>query len=296
MYKYATAKGVPLLPATAWGGGNKADFEISKVLIENYNDYIKKVGNYPSLGHLINKHMELYFSWRFRAIKMKAAGNRGEASRISAQRDEFAKSASRIDDEIVVLQKKEEIAAAELNAAISRRAAQTTFAYSTPTAKPASNTIDPDVRAAQERRKNARDELLKAKARKLANPNMDDLMKMLDLYDAQLLEDVKAIRVMLARRQNLTGTSARQNSMKLRPHYKILVEAYENEFEKNMGLTDPSIISFFDNYVHDSLAAFAGDATLPSDPRVVYLGGDEKYQFASYLDEELVNEKSRNAC
>jgi hypothetical protein len=296
MYKYAIEKGVPLLPATAWIETSKADFEISKVLIENYNDYIKKVGNYPTLGRLINKHKELYFSWRFRAIKIKAAGNSDEASRISAQRDKFSKRSSRIDDEIAALQKEEEIAAAELNAVISRRAAQTAYASAATTAKTASGTADPNVRAAQERRKKAGDAVLKAKARKLANPNMDDLMKMLDLYDAQLLEDVKAIRVMLARRQNLTGTSARQNSMKLRPHYKILVEAYENEFEKNMGLTDRSIISFFDNYVHDSLAAFAGDATLPSDPRVVYLGGDEKYQFASYLDEELVNEKSRNAC
>lgn len=67
----------------------------------------------------------------------------------------------------------------------------------------------------------------------------------------------------------------------MRPHYKILVEAYENEFEKNKGLTDEKIISLFDNYIHDSLAAFAKDATLPSDPRVVYLGGDEKYAYAS---------------
>jgi hypothetical protein len=60
-----------------------------------------------------------------------------------------------------------------------------------------------------------------------------------------------------------------------------LLEAYENEFEKNSGLTDEKIISFFDNYVHDSLVGFAKDATLPSDPRVVYLGGDAKYRHAS---------------
>jgi len=32
--------------------------------------------------------------------------------------------------------------------------------------------------------------------------------------------------------------------------------------------------------VHDSLADFNYDATLPSDPRVVYVGGDERAQFA----------------
>jgi hypothetical protein len=82
----------------------------------------------------------------------------------------------------------------------------------------------------------------------------------------------------------LHGAGGSKRRTDLRPHYKVLLEAYENEFEKKNGLKDESIISFFDNYVHDSLAGFAKDATLPSDPRVVYLGGDEKYKYAR-LDE-----------
>lgn len=58
------------------------------------------------------------------------------------------------------------------------------------------------------------------------------------------------------------------------------MDAYENEYIHNTGLKDEKIISFFDSLVHDSLAGFAKDATLPSDPRVVYLGGDEKYRYA----------------
>lgn len=50
---------------------------------------------------------------------------------------------------------------------------------------------------------------------------------------------------------------------------------------RDKGLKGEKVIGFFDNYVHDSLAGFAKDATLPSDPRVVYLGDDEKYQYAS---------------
>ena len=136
MYKYAIAKGVPLLPATAWAKGNKSDFEISKALIETYNEYLKKVGSYPTLGQLINKHRALYFSWRFRAIKMKVAGDRVEASRISERRAVFAKEATRIDEEIFLLEKKEAIATAELNAIISRRAGQTSYTYGVPAAKP----------------------------------------------------------------------------------------------------------------------------------------------------------------
>ena len=35
-----------------------------------------------------------------------------------------------------------------------------------------------------------------------------------------------------------------------------------------------------DQYVHDSLAGFAKDETLPSDPRCIYVGGDDEYRFA----------------
>jgi hypothetical protein len=48
----------------------------------------------------------------------------------------------------------------------------------------------------------------------------------------------------------------------------------------NNGLRDPESIAFFDTYVHDSLAGFAKDATLPSDPRVIYTGGDNKLPYA----------------
>jgi hypothetical protein len=126
----------------------------------------------------------------------------------------------------------------------------------------------------------AHDDLLKAKARKDALPNMESLQAMLDLYDKQLLADVQAIREVFSKRGIFGGSPDVARREELRPHYKILIEAYENEFEKNKGVTDEKIISLFESYVHDSLAAFAKDATLPSDPRVVYLGGDEKYEYA----------------
>jgi hypothetical protein len=47
-------------------------------------------------------------------------------------------------------------------------------------------------------------------------------------------------------------------------------------------MRDPELSAFFDTYVHDSLAGFAKDATLPSDPRVIYTGGDDKLLYASY--------------
>jgi hypothetical protein len=45
-------------------------------------------------------------------------------------------------------------------------------------------------------------------------------------------------------------------------------------------LRDEKIIAFFDEHVHDSLAGFNTDSTLPSDPRVIYVGGDQKLDYA----------------
>ena len=66
----------------------------------------------------------------------------------------------------------------------------------------------------------------------------------------------------------------------LRPHYKMVLEAFESERD-GKGLTDAAIIEFFENYVHNSLAAFAMDATLPSDPRIVYVGFSKRLDYAA---------------
>lgn len=61
-----------------------------------------------------------------------------------------------------------------------------------------------------------------------------------------------------------------------------MVEAYENEINKKTGLNDVRITAFFDKYVHNSLAGFGADVTLPSDPRAVYVGGDTKGMYALF--------------
>ena len=101
-------------------------------------------------------------------------------------------------------------------------------------------------------------------------PSSDgSFVKNSSIYDAQLLMDARAL-------QQLAQKKGRD---KLRPHYRALLEAYEAE-STGKGLKDEEIIAFFDTYVHDSLAGFAGDATLPSDPRVVYTSGDDKLEYA----------------
>ena len=94
----------------------------------------------------------------------------------------------------------------------------------------------------------------------------------MNVHDKNLLLDVAAVQTV--RRMYPTA--------RLRPHYVNLLEAYEAEYVKNKGLLDgePDVLAFFDRYVHDSLAGFAKDESLPSDPRVVYLGGDSEAQYA----------------
>ncbi|MTV41517.1 hypothetical protein [Duganella radicis] len=131
---------------------------------------------------------------------------------------------------------------------------------------------DRTIAEAKKRQNATRDTLLRAKAKRDSLPDMTQFASLVAMYDQQLLSDAKAIRARYA-----SNINTRQN---LRPHYKILMDAYENEYLHNRGLEDEKIIAFFGNLVHDSLAGFAKDATLPSDPRVVYLGGDEKYKYA----------------
>lgn len=284
MYKHAIACGVPLRPPTAWARENKEDFEISSALLETYNVYLKTIKPTSSLGILMNQHMAQYFAWRFRNIRNK--DRRGDESRrIAKQREIFNKGHAQIDKQIEDLKKKEALAASELNILVSRRAAYTARTYGNQAQARSSGVSDQQISDAQMKKQLAQDELLRAQARKLAHPNMESFQQMVDFYDDRLLKDVRAICGKFSLEGSLsfykdTGKSS------LRPHYQALVEAYRNEFERSKGMTDQTVMSFFDNYVHDSLAAFAQDATLPSDPRVVYLGGDAKYEYALNSMEE----------
>jgi hypothetical protein len=275
MYDYAVSCGVPMLPE--WTLDNEADFNVDPMLLETYNCYVKTVGSFASLGDGINKHMALYYAWRFRVIKRRMAGDRTEVELIRTQDGKFRRHEAAIAKELDGLASKETLSRVSLNALLEVQGMQASASEGS-VAQKVLSVSDADVEKARQKYEAVHDERLKANARKDSLPSMKNFQAMLDLYDGQLLADVQAIRAALH------GAGGSKRRTDLRPHYKVLLEAYENEFEKKNGLKDESIISFFDNYVHDSLAGFAKDATLPSDPRVVYLGGDEKYKYAR-LDE-----------
>jgi hypothetical protein len=230
-----------------------------------------------TLGNLVNAHMGLYYAWRFRDIHRKEKGDHSEADHIQKNDVAFSSEKQALDKEIVGLEADNDAALRTLYFAQQQRDAYAGDMYND-RSKLAS--YDEKIIAAQREQADTQDKLLRAKAKRDALPAVGSLQNMLALYDKQLLADARAIYA--AYNRLLPGRSKPDPTLRddLRPHYKGLMVAYENEYLLGKGLTDEKVIAFFDNYVHDSLAGFANDATLPSDPRAIYLGGSEKYKYA----------------
>lgn len=65
----------------------------------------------------------------------------------------------------------------------------------------------------------------------------------------------------------------------LRPHYQAVYDAWV-EIHSRGYKPDRALLEFFDRWVHDSLVGFAADATLPTDPRMVFVGHDDRAEGA----------------
>lgn len=281
MFDHALRCGVPM--AVEWLSANEDDFNLNPLLRDTYDHYLKVIGPFSTVGDGINRHMKLYYAWRFLAIRRKANGDKADANIVDEQNIKYRKREAKISKEVATLKQQEDLAKFYMDA------------FSNPEeSKDFDGTLDSNVPSnnqdgASKLRKNyarAHDARMRATARKDAIPNMRKFRSMLDLYDRQLLADVRAI--LLAIKGNLNDARIVKRRADLRPHYKALLEAYEDEFTHRRGLADEKVIRFFDSYVHDSLAGFAKDATLPSDPRVVYLGGNEKYKYAELESQDLL--------
>lgn len=279
MYQFAVEHQVPLLGKGQWEDYHRSDFDMSPELLEHYNHYQSRVRGISNLGPLLNAHMALYYAWRFRSIRLKQQGNRDEANKIARVHAQFAAERTVLDKEVAELEQRERAAMRALNGARQRRLNYIQSNYGNANLDDLPK-YDAELNLAQAEHGDRKDDLLSAKARRDALPDMSDFSSMVEMYDARLIADAKSIRSVYTERSALGSAPNSGKRKELRPHYKALIEAYENEFIHNRGLADEKIIAFFDRYVHDSLAGFAKDATLPSDPRVVYLGGDEKYRYA----------------
>ena len=268
-----------------------------------WNRYLDHCGrSEKTLGQWFLAHMKAYYGWRFWNIKK----NRSERANGQPTDDERAVRPveAQARQEQTVLDRK--IAAQEQSAPVQQArsataaararlqqsqqrlvlAQQSSIGWMTPVTpeqtrqmlaerqqqeaslKGAIADAQGRLGAAENAQSLAEDPLHQLEAQKATLPSQGTLGRNWKQYDDRLYEDAKQL------------SDAKLFKPWLRPHYKALVEAWEDEFLHNKGLINGDVMKFFETYVHDSLADFAVDATLPSDPRVVYIGGDEIERFA----------------
>lgn len=278
MHKHAVENGVPLQLIGKFKNADlETDYEVSRDLMIRWKHYMSEAGDGGRpLGHAVIAHMRPYFAWRFQRIHRYQRTEIPRAERlpneqsIRAGERAHAQQRTLAEQEMERLRNSPEVQAAE---AAVREANQKYQAA----ARLAARVGDPNgqLAAASKARQQAADKLaaardpfLKAQAKWAGIPG-DSVDNML-VYDQQLMRDVDAVR-----------KQAELSRRPLRPFYRALVEAYEDEFVHGRGLRDEEIIAFFDNYVHDSLAGFAKDASLPSDPRAIYIGDDDEARYAN---------------
>jgi hypothetical protein len=285
MHQKAITAGVPLhlltvlhevdpkLPSYfAVDEGSQAEFTKLQTLWSHYMQ-LAGLGGRP-IGQMMNAHMRLYYGWRFYKIGVnEIARRRGEAT-VDEATLQTSEAKWRSEEQSL----KQEMVGpkATMEAAVQRQQnARSSLAMAEQQEQQGGSRVDPKLRAAAQRADaeaaEQSDPYLQLKARYDTLPGTKGVLaRNLRIYDQQLLADAQAIR----------DAHQARPSLPLRPHYLNLLEAYEAEFIHNTGLRDELIIKFFDTYVHDSLAGFGLDATLPSDPRVVYIGDDVKSRHA----------------
>jgi hypothetical protein len=284
MYDEAVAYGVPLKPLN--DPAIAGDFEFDEALSERFNKVLSAGGfTQGRLGDALLAHSELYYRWRFRKIHLRLRDQ--EYAEIKKQNEAFRKEGEGdpatgqqgLKARVGALERDPERLRAEKD--MNDKKSEWLSA----------NQISPGLPHAQEHQAylaahahfdEVNDPYLRERAKQRALPDYSgELIGNLDIYDKNLLKDIGYIKAHQADRNK-----------PLRPHYQRMLEAYDDEFTHQAGLTDPLVIEFFDNFVHDSLAGFAKDETLPSDPRCCYVGGDKEMKFA---DNRLVTEPGTSA-
>ena len=277
----ARAAGVPLSEPVP------DDFRMSPKMVKLWHAYMSHptlTGSRSTEAWML-AHMRLYYAWRFKMIRRSLpSGARPNAAELAALEKGYRAEEAELDKQIARAEAdpQRQAALAEQQAAQrelmdAEKARNSAMLRAMPPKEHAAvmarhKAAERRKAAADARMADADDERLKLTARKSTLPG-SGLAASMSVYDRHLLLDVQAI---LERRQRFPRDP-------LRPHYVRMIEAYEAEFVRNQGLLDghPEALALFEHHVHNSLAAFALDVTLPSDPRIVYVGRDQKSEFAA---------------
>ena len=252
----------------------QSDFVYSSAMAERFNKVLATAGfRQGRLGDALLSHMEIYYRWRFRKIRLRLRAS--EKEEIDRQEARFRRDAKGdpasgtegLEARLAQLENDPDRLAAQREMNLKKSAWLSAVQFDPGLEHENKRTAYLD---AKKRFDDINDAYLRERGKLRALPEHEgELVGNLDVYDRNLITDVETLKRLEA-----------ESSAPLRPHYQRLMNAYLDEFERGKGLTDPLVIDFFDSFVHDSLAGFARDATLPSDPRCCYIGGDEELKFA----------------
>lgn len=279
MYAEAIENGVPLKGTQHFPDGKLIDvFQTTDQAVDLWNHYMQAAGGGGKpLGDMFLAHMRLWFGWRFQRIhRFRPNGDWSakqvvpDQAQLKAEAQQYEQERAQQQARIDRLKNDPTRLAAEKNLERARghleaKRAQLWSMGGTLTQEQQA------VDEAQDTLDQANEPLRRAQGRLRTVPG-SHFVKHLHAYDIGLMQDMKELTDLIA-----TGRWRRDD---LRPFYRMLLETYEAEFVSHSGLRDEKIIDFFENYVHDSLAGFAKDATSPSDPRCVYIGGDREDEYA----------------
>ena len=296
MHERAIAAGVPLVPLSGLLPAERQDFAVDETgathfaaMVSLWNHYVVHAkqhhipGAVRSLGLSLNQHMRAYYAWRFQAIarqqETQANGDRTvQQQQVADHERVFAADRAALERELRAA--RGDLYGAQVVQERARVAVEASrmsqVRYGTPSDAGAAQRLELASREV-ERRQIAYD---RVRARRATAADDSALNAAASKYDDMLLSHAR----------QLVAWIGQDRTLKLRPHYYALVEAYLDEYERGQGLRDPKLIEFFEEYVHDSLAGFDTDETWPSDPRVVYVGGDSRLRYAVIPKDDLVGE------
>lgn len=281
MHAMAIEYGVPLEGTKEFSDQRlQPSFKATEKLIEHWNHYMQAAGGGGKpLGDMFLAHMRLWFAWRFQRIHQFRPDGQWSDDQVVPDQARLKAEARQYDEErqqqqarIDRLKNEPTRLAAEKNLERARRNLEAKRAR----LRIMGGTLSQEQQAmdeAQDTLDQANEPLRRAQGRLSTVPG-SDFVKHLHAYDVGLIKDMEKLTDLI--KQGVWGT---RNT--LRPFHRMLLETYEDEFVNDSGLRDQKIIYFFENYVHDSLAGFAKDATSPSDPRCVYIGGDSEAKYAN---------------
>ena len=287
MHAQAIEAGVPLVQLSGLTSKEREDFAIDPEGHHHFTAMHALMQHYMSfaatfdvahatqgLGAQFNQHMRAYYAWRFHAIRRSGdAAKQGttteQQEQVTRAEQQFARDRRAIEADLE--RARRELAQSQQHEDRARLCVESDQLAHQRYGVPRRPELAQEHERAKRDTHNRQVEVDRLRARQDGAADDSKLNASIANYDRMLLDDARAI----------VAWMREDKSWRLRPHYHALVEAYLDEFERGRGLRDPKVIEFFDEYIHDSLAGFAKDETWPSDPRILYVGGDNKLRYAN---------------